>query len=176
MNGKAFANLPNLERISLLHNFCIDTIFYRDVIRTTAHETISSSCGFEEINSVEIFCERFDDFGESEFCGMDKKTKINASNFVIGELRDEAIEGIDFSENKKIEYLPYKIYMQFPNLVDYRANQCTIKQITKANFENLNRLKYLKLSSNKIQKIFGNTFHGLGNLREVDLSEFLIFQ
>lgn len=139
----------------------------------SALEVISNRCGFDEFESVEIECESFRDKNNFEFCMMDEKTAINATNFVIAELKDEDIGGIDFNYNKAIEYLPYKIYMQLPNLVTYRAQWCSIKQISKQNFEELRRLKNILLNNNKIQKISGNTFRGLEKLIEIDLSEFL---
>lgn len=157
--------------VYLLNNYCIDRLF-KDV-KTINYEVLSSRCGFDELDSVEVPCERFDDFGKSEFCVMTKKTKINSTKFVIAELKDEDIEGIIFDKNKNIEYLSHKIYMQFPNLVKYWAHSCSIKEITKENFENLNRLNDLILSSNQIQKVSENTFHGLGNLQKVNLGKYL---
>lgn len=107
---------------------------------------------------------------------MNGKTAINATNFIIADLRDESIGDIDFSENEKIEYLPYKIFMQLPNLGTYDANECAIKQISKENFEKLSRLRVIELNSNKIQKVSGNTFKGLESLAHIDLSEFLSFK
>lgn len=104
---------------------------------------------------------------------MNKRTAINATNFIIADLRDEEVEGIIFDRNVNIEYLPVKIHLQFPNLDIYNASRCSIKQISKENFENLSRLKSIELSGNKIQKISGNTFKGLNSLLHVNLSEFL---
>lgn len=102
---------------------------------------------------------------------MDKSTAINSSNFVVAELKEDEIEGILLDHNKKIEFLPYKIYMQLPNLINYRAFDCSIKQIARENFENLSRLEVIWLSWNKIQRISGNTFKGLERLKKVYLSK-----
>lgn len=103
---------------------------------------------------------------------MTENTVINDTNSVIAELRDEEVQGITFDYNRKIEHLPYKIYMQLPHLVKYWARSCSITQISKQNFEKLNRLRNIMLSDNKIQKISGNTFHGLESLMNVILSEY----
>lgn len=171
LNAQAFAKLSNLKAVSLGKNYCIHRTFYGDDIWTTGAEVIRSSCGYEELDSVDISCERFRDISGFEFCVMNKETVINASNFVVADLRDEEIEGITFNENKNIEYLPYKIHMQLPNLDTYWARKCAIKQITKENFEKLIRLKSLDLTYNQIQKISGNTFKGLESLTNVDLGE-----
>lgn len=136
---------------------------------------VSERCGFDELDVVEIACERFKFDHETENCIMGNKTVINATNFVIAELRDEGVGGISFDGNKQIEYLPYKIHQQLPNLFKYQASNCSIKQITKENFEKLNRLEKISLSSNQIQKINGNTFERLDKLWAVLLSEFFSY-
>lgn len=158
--------------IYLRNNFCINKTFFRDEINATALKEITNGCGFDEFDSADIYCEDFHYFIPLEICSMKNKTVINATNFVVADLRDEEVGGITFNQNKAIEYLPYKVYMQFPNLVDYWADSCSVKQISRENFQKLNRLQLIWLASNKIQKISGNTFHGLENLSRVDLSEF----
>lgn len=172
LNGNAFESLSNLKSIFLSHNYCIDKKFIDAEVRDIASEVISNSCGFDELDSVKILCEKYHDYENFETCFMTERTAINSTNFVIADLRDEEIEGITFEGNTRVEYLPYKIQMGFPNLLIYKANRCSIKQLSKENFEKLNRLKYIELSMNRIQKIFGTTFKGLGSLVRVDLSEF----
>lgn len=172
LNGKVFANLLQLEIIDLNANYCIDAKFIGEEVKTSASTSISSKCGFDEIDSVEVACERFET-SLIEICFMTDRAAINANNFVIAELRNDGMQGIIFSNNSKIEYLPYKIHMQFPNLVTYMADRCSIKQITKENFESLNRLERLDLSFNKIQKISGNTFQGLQKLQRFRFSKFM---
>lgn len=172
MNGQAFTKLLNLNNIYLLNNYCIDSSFYGPHVRKTDFRELSNKCGYRELDSVEIACEKFFDIESSEFCFMTENTVINDTNSVIAELRDEEVQGITFDYNRKIEHLPYKIYMQLPHLVKYWARSCSITQISKQNFEKLNRLRNIMLSDNKIQKISGNTFHGLESLMNVILSEY----
>lgn len=176
MNGQVFANLVNLKTIFLTQNGCINKFFIGDEARKTAIEKISTSCGFDEFDSKGVVCERFEDYVNDvgipiDSCLMVEKTAINASNFVIADLKDDEIEGIVFEGNLRIEFLPYKIYMQFSNLDIYMAGRCSIKQISKENFENLHRLKHIDLSFNQIQKISTDTFKQLGNLMHISLSE-----
>lgn len=174
MNGKAFANLRKLTTFFLVNNHCYSAAFSDDDIKGIAPAAITKNCGFEEFDSVELSCDRFLDLHDSEFCFMDIPKAINATNFVIAELRDEEIGGIRFDGNKRIEYLPYKVYMQFPNLIHFKAKECSVKQIMKENFEKLSRLQKIDLSSNVIQKISGNTFKGLESLMQIKLREFFL--
>lgn len=170
LNAQIFANLADLQYISLLDNDCIN--FYFDLGLDFAYEVISKSCGYEESVYVEVACEKYPILRNQDYCLMTERTAINSTNFIIADMKDEEIEGIVFESNTNIEYLPYKIYMQFPNLDFYNAERCSIQQISKENFEKLSRLRSIVLSHNKIQKISGNTFKGLGNLLYVDLGEF----
>lgn len=174
LNAQAFENLPKLEAANLGDNYCISKYFSKDRIKTYGSEWISKSCGYDEFETVDIKCERFVDtiYVGVESCQMKWKTEINASNSVVSELKDEEVGCIDLSDNEKIEYLPYKIFMQFPNLVYYWAKGCSIKQISAHNFEKLVKLQEIRLWRNKILKISGDTFMGLENLWFVDLGEF----
>lgn len=159
----------------LTHNFCIHNKFFDEEISNSTLDIISSKCGYDEIDYAEVACEKYQNYKDFDFCVMTDRTAINSTNFVIADLKDEEVEGISFAGNTKIEYLPYKVYLQLPNLVMYKAERCSIKQITKENFENLVRLKQIDISFNQIQKITANTFRGLHSLEEVDLSEFSMF-
>lgn len=175
LNAQAFENLVKLDFIELEYNYCISWQYYGIVIgklRATVEKSISDKCGFDELDFVEIVCERIGSMTDgTDFCDMSKRTAINATNFILAELRDEEITAINFKGNKRIEYLPYKIYMHLPNLALYEANECSVKQITKENFEKLIRLEEIWLSQNKIQKISGDTFKGLESLHEITLGE-----
>lgn len=138
----------------------------------TAIEAVSKNCGYKEFFSEEVACEKYQDSDNYDTCLMTNQTEISFTNFIIANLKDEEIEGIKFEGNKNIRFLPYKIYLQFPNLVIYNAERCSIKQISMQNFENLRSLKSIELRFNRIKKISGDTFKGLDNLRSVDLSKF----
>jgi Leucine-rich repeat (LRR) protein len=87
--------------------------------------------------------------------------------------RDTAIRGIDFFGNSKISYLPVKINEAFPNLLGYSAGNCSIKTISKENFEGLSNLRELLLFENFIKKIPGDTFEDLVALEFVNLGKIL---
>lgn len=174
LNGKAFENLKNLELIGLKWNICSDHGFaltHNYLTIANAPEIVTKQCGYEEIDSKEVFCERYRDFDLYETCYMDTNTIIDSDNFVVGDLKDEDVGAVISNRNKKIEYLPLQIYKQFPNLYLYLASECAIKQISKENFEKLNRLTVLNLAHNQIQKIRADTFVGVPSLSNVLLSE-----
>ena len=83
--------------------------------------------------------------------------------------------GLKFANNQNL-FLPVKVSMIFPNLITYNASSTSIKQIVKENFVRLGSLKFLDLSRNQIEKIYGDTFEDLESLEEVHLSKFLFCQ
>lgn len=174
MNSQAFENLPALVYVYLNLNYCINEFFIRKS-NNTAFERISKSCGFDEFDAIEVPCEKYEDNVISllhyQICSMKNQTVINATNFIIADPKDEEIAQISFYANNKIEYLPYKIYLQFPSLFDIIATRCAIKQILKENFEKLNRLEAIHLSYNQIQKISKDTFFELPYLQKIYLGE-----
>lgn len=174
MNGDAFTNLPRLKYITLNDNHCIDRYFYHSTDRDFSG--ITKTCGFPDIGSVDIGCESYTNFLliQGESCNMNNISIINSPNFVMADMKDEQLKFINFFGNEKVEYLLYKIYMQFPNLMRISAYECSIKQISKQNFENLIRLEQINLRQNLILKIYGDTFKGLESLRLVDLSKFTV--
>lgn len=84
---------------------------------------------------------------------------------------DRGIDGLYFNENKKIEYLPVEVYRSFPNLGHYWANNCSIKEIFRKNFEKLYNIDFIRLIGNQIEKIPSDTFADLSLLRAIALSK-----
>lgn len=107
---------------------------------------------------------------------MNEKTAINSTSFVVADLKDVDVEGMIFEGNSNIEYLPSRLFLQFPNLLIYKAAECSVNEINKENFEELTRLKVIDLSFNRIRKISGNTFLELESLLFVNLSAILIWR
>lgn len=174
VNGQAFEKLKNLELIGFMFNDCIDQGFsstrnYANI--QIAAKIVSGHCGYDEIETKEVACEKYRDENRYETCYMNAHTIIDSANFSVAGLRDEDVGGLNFEGNKKIGYLPVYLYKQFPNLYVYFAKSCAIKEITKENFEKLKRLFVLDLSYNNIQKIRADTFNGLTILGKIYLSE-----
>lgn len=84
--------------------------------------------------------------------------------------QDESVETISLAYNKRIEFLPDNIYKTYPNLKSYDAAACAIRNISKANFVNLQKLSSITLDGNLIERIDANVFDGLNLLQEIFLS------
>lgn len=104
-------------------------------------------------------------------CYMDKTTIIATRNTKLAIPKDETLQGVNFADNPKIEFLPNEIYKEIPNLIHYHAFNASIREISKKNFQNLDKMEYLYLTLNKIERVDRDTFEGLMELREVRLGE-----
>jgi Leucine-rich repeat (LRR) protein len=60
----------------------------------------------------------------------------------------------------------------FPNINLIRAEECSIKELSKASLDGLTNLKFLDLDDNFITTLLTDTFSSLINLERVDLGEF----
>lgn len=104
-------------------------------------------------------------------CRMLALTVINSPNFTISSPRDDSVTGLSLS-NKRIFHLPIKVYEKFPNLTVYSALNCSLRTISKLNFENLTGLKVLLFSYNQIEEIDRETFESLPALQWLSLGKF----
>lgn len=100
-----------------------------------------------------------------------KSTVINTTDFRITSARDDTVEGFYANKNNKLDHLPTNIGEKFPNLVTLFAAACSIREISKENFEGLNKLRYLTLASNQIERIDDDTFEHIPAVKTIDLSE-----
>jgi Leucine-rich repeat (LRR) protein len=82
---------------------------------------------------------------------------------------------LNLEGNSKIFYLPVGLVNEFPQLVEYYAPSCSIKEISKQNFEGLTKLKLLDLSYSSISKITKDMFEDLTSLEKLNLGEFSSF-
>lgn len=130
-------------------------------------------------DSSEITCDSIsesfwgDSIGNVKTCFLQQTTVINEPNLKISTDLDGSlfVRALDFFNNKKISFLPIQVDENFPNLLVYYADYCSIEKISKQNFKNLLKLKLLNLDNNKIQDIQGGTFGDLKNLEEISLSK-----
>lgn len=144
------------------------------------------SFGLQRVHAKSVPCARIEKliyvgFGidSPKTCFMDRETAIESIGLTISSEIDESIEGLRFVDNKKIHFLPEKIEASFPNLVYFAAYGCSIKEISKDNFQNLTKLTFLSLALNQIEKIFSDTFEDLTSLKYLFLCKekgFKIFQ
>jgi Leucine rich repeat len=101
--------------------------------------------------------------GTVKVCQMWKTTVIDQENVTIA-INDESFSGVLFWRNKHIVFLPVEVSKAFPNLKSYEAGSCSIKTISKNNFEGLSKLKGLWLQDNQIKRISSETFEDLTSL------------
>ena len=80
------------------------------------------------------------------------------------------VQGLLFSENKEIKFLPQNLARSMPNLVIINGSYSSIESIDPNTFEDLSELKYLNLAGNKIKSIPHGAFNDLTSLEELDLS------
>lgn len=125
-----------------------------------------------------VSCERFKKMRVNEFghttlsmCYMEKNTRVYSTGYEIDTRKLDHVIGIIFDYNKKIYYLPEKVYKKFQNLRGISAQSCSLKAISKNNFAKLPSLSALLLNENKITAITSDTFRDNINLLFIDLSE-----
>lgn len=107
-------------------------------------------------------------------CFMQHSTVVDAPDFIISTPRDETVEGLRFTHNKNIFFLPTETAKTFPNLIMYSAWNCSIKVVKKENFKNLNTIVAIYLSDNQIETVSSDTFEDLTSLEMISLSKFLL--
>lgn len=102
---------------------------------------------------------------------MSESTSINESGVKMSTRNDETVKGLYFAGNTKILHLPDNVAESFPNLEGYFASRCSLKEITKRNFNGLVKLRGLFLHHNEIEKIEDDTFEGLLALESLYLGK-----
>lgn len=110
--------------------------------------------------------------GKQRTCFLRTKT-IGSFGFTILS-QNELVTGLDFWKNKNISYLPEKVDDNFPNLQGIDAGFCSVKAISKTNFQGLSKLKLLWLYYNQIEQIADDTFDDLVSLEKISLGKIYI--
>lgn len=98
-----------------------------------------------------------------------KAATIDSEGFTITTPANESVDFFNAFLNKKMQFLPENFAEKFPNLVVMWAPQCSIKKISKKNFQNLHKLRGIGLGDNRIEKIASDTFDGLVSLTHLFL-------
>jgi hypothetical protein len=102
-------------------------------------------------------------------CEIKVSAVIDAFGAKMASDHDESMEGLNFTMNKNISFLPEHVAEKFPNLLVFDAGFCTIRNISKKNFKDLRKLKFLILNNNAIVKIAIDTFEDLIDLESLDM-------
>lgn len=129
--------------------------------------------------SETIRCERFGrrawkHLGGQRVCFMQKTSQINSADTTISPT-DTSVRGLDLNGNGKISFLPIGLDVTFPNLVVHDAYALSLKTVSKINFKNLKKLKYLSLRGNQLESINSDTFEDLTSLEYLDLGSYFWF-
>lgn len=131
--------------------------------------TITLTSAFAS-SEVDLECESYGRCHESSSCCIMRIfSETDTPEPTIFDV-DNQIDGIDFSENKRIVFLPILVHETFPNLIGYYAFHCSIREISKKNFDKLSRLEDLNLNSNHIERIKSDTFEDLVSLTQLHIS------
>lgn len=131
--------------------------------------SLSSLCA-----ATEVICEKVSDTSwnhdkvSRKTCWMEKTTTIDSQGTSVSP-EDPLVQAITFSSNKKVQYLPLRIDLQFQNLEIYSAHDCSIEKVSKRNFKNLKHLNYLWLNDNQLEHISSDTFEDLISAKEIQL-------
>lgn len=123
----------------------------------------------EEIECEELralYCRGID----CKECKMTENTTIDKANVTISN-EDHTVVTLSFSDNKKISYLPVNVAESFWNLWEYTAQDCSIKELFKANFAGLRDVHTLLLFNNQIELIYSDTFEDMRGLQMIFLSK-----
>lgn len=182
MNGLVFKFLPSIKSLSLTSNVCISKNFENTTAQSISDE-VNKSCNFEEeaiIDNSGLMCEAISTAVQGndivtipgEFCLLNGITVIDKRGETFYPMPDQQAIGLLFENNKKIEYLPVKVHRAFPNLADYRAEECSIREISRKNFEKLDKLRIVMLGNNQIEKVPSDTFAELPLLLYLGLREY----
>jgi hypothetical protein len=102
-------------------------------------------------------------------CYMIDETIIYDDDYSIANPKDTKVSGLLLEHNQNVKFLPVKVAEKFPNILGISAFDCKIKQISKANFENLHKLTEIHLHGNMIETIYSNTFEDLVSLEVIFL-------
>lgn len=170
MKGWVFENLPALTEVNLASNECISQIFGSKELGRLS-KTVNETCGIDK-TETQIACE--ETWGQ--ICGMHSYTTIKDIGYTISDSFNDAIRGISFDNNRNIDFLPNSPHQNFPKLTSYSAIRCSIKEISKANFEKLHWLTRISLFDNQIYAVLSDTFKDLTELQRISLSKFLLEQ
>lgn len=107
--------------------------------------------------------------GQQKTCYMKKSLKIDEDDSTISPQSNEVNAFNLCWSNNKVLFLPIEIHESFPELIMYRAQDCSITTVAKEHFENLSELKVLLLGENGIEMIPPGVFDDLTALEHLNL-------
>jgi hypothetical protein len=130
---------------------------------------------YREAEGKEIACERVGDEnwgglgGWIKTCDMKSTTSIDASGATFSAASSGYVNGISFTGNKKIHFLPIRVADKYPNILKYSAGSCSLTSVARHHFKGLSKLDSLSLDNNQIEIIESDTFVDLVDLERLVL-------
>lgn len=116
--------------------------------------------------AIEIECDKKVNFDSEKHCFLDRQASISSQGTRISP-RDTSITALRLKFNKNI--LPERVGDQFPNLKKYIAHDCSVREVSKTNFEYLDKVYKLAISNNQIERIPSSTFVDMTALQQLNL-------
>lgn len=104
-------------------------------------------------------------------CFGNVTASINSKTSKFDGTEEETVHAIWFANNTNIKYLPIQVFLHFPKLALYNAENCAISEISKENFENLSELEAVNLAGNQIEVVQSDTFDSIIGLERIDLGK-----
>lgn len=178
--------MPKYSKVSLLGNDCVDESLSSTLSAIAITELSCESkankenviadekddSAFESSNKISCWDTRMLSWYHNswqETCLMNDTEVIESEDFkVLSEVSSVTLLFMD--GNDEIFFLPIALHRTFPALFAIKADFCSIKKISKPNFQGLRELTFLHLRGNLIEAVKSDTFIGLAFLRYVDLS------
>lgn len=96
--------------------------------------------------------------------------RVDSNDITIAARRSELINVI-FIRSRNTKFLPILLHLTFPNLEGINFQSGSIRNISRNNFDKLNRLTDLILTHHKIETIRSDTFQDLLRLKMLILSK-----
>lgn len=79
----------------------------------------------------------------------------------------KSLEAINIYNNRHVSFIPSRLYLRLPHVIEIQVAKCSITRIMSDNFVNLIEVHVLILSDNIIKDIAENAFNDLINLEEI---------
>lgn len=119
------------------------------------------SCRFEMTSSY---------FGDGEVNTCTVNQTIDSEESIVGSELDATVKIFSVLFELKVVYLPKHIGVKFPNLEEFYLYNADVAKIRDFYFKDMNKLRFMLLSGNKIVTIEAGAFNDLVSMEEMHLS------
>lgn len=179
MNGAAFVNLPQLVKLDLRSNDCINRLFEIKSGSKAFRRKILRNCASSDVVKNQLSCITYtacnDIYMYQQYCcELEFGTIIDAPDYTFATERNySAFKTLTIAHQQNVDYLPISVHERFPILTEYYVKNTAVSRISKNNFEKMFQLEELHLDRNEIEVIKSDTFEDLVNLKVISISRHL---